>query len=126
MLVIHDEQHARQLQPIADKEQRLVEDVLKSMVAQYPSEPATETAAPDRSEAVKRVRRRAYAKARQYWQTIGDAAKVTLTDEELNEQFGAFDEEGIPRLKSELASLEHPPSSLAYAAKMLQRAIEFG
>jgi hypothetical protein len=45
-----------------------------------------------------------------------------LTDEELDEQFGAFDEEGIPRLKSELKSLEPPIGSLAYAAKMAREA----
>jgi hypothetical protein len=43
-----------------------------------------------------------------------------LTDEELDQQFGAFDEEGIPRLKSELKSLEPPVGSLAYAAKIIR------
>ncbi len=114
MLVIHDDQIARQLQQIAEKEQRPVEDVLKSMIAHYP----TDDVRPEKIEAVKRVRRKAYAKARQYWQSVGDTAKVALTDEELDEQFGAFDEEGIPRLKSELKSLEPPPGSLAYAAKI--------
>ncbi len=114
MLVIHDEQLAKQLQQIAAKENRPVEDVLKSMVAQYP----VDTEKPDKSEAVKRVRRKAYAKARQYWQSVGDTAKAALTDEELDEQFGVFDEEGIPRLKSEMKTLEPPPGSLAYAAKI--------
>jgi hypothetical protein len=35
----------------------------------------------------------------------------------LDEEFGAIDEEGIPRLKSELPS-EPPVGSLAYAAKI--------
>jgi hypothetical protein len=116
MLVIHDEQLAKQLQQIAENEKRPVEDVLKSMLAQYPKE----TAKPEPSDAVKRVRRKAYAKARQYWQSVGDDAKAALSDEELDEQFGAFDEEGIPRLKSELTSLEPPVGSLAYAAKIIE------
>src|SRR5262245_28264809 len=118
MLVIHDDLIARQLQQIAEKENRPVEDVLKSMIAQYPAESPIDEIRHEKSEAVKRVRRKAYAKARQYWQSVGDTAKSALTDEELDEQFGAFDEEGIPRLKSELKSLEPPPGSLAYAAKI--------
>jgi len=113
MLVIHDKQLAKDLEAIAQREQRPVEDVLKSMVAQYPtkSEP---------SEAVQRVRRKAYAKARVYWESVGDTAKAALTDAELDAQFGVFDEEGIPRLKSELKSLEPPLGSLAYAAKIAE------
>jgi hypothetical protein len=118
MLVIHDDQIARQLQQIAEKEQRPVEDVLKSMIAQYPTGADSENIRPEKSEAVKRVRRKAYAKARQYWQSVGDTTKAALTDDELDEQFGRFDEEGIPRLKSELKSLEPPPGSLSYAAKI--------
>ena len=117
---IHDEQLARQLQEIAKRENRPVEDVLKMLVAQYPTEPPAETARPDQSEAVKRVRRKAYAKARQYWQSVGDTAKAAMTDEELDEQFAVFDEEGVPRLKSELKSLEPPVGSLAYAAKIIR------
>jgi hypothetical protein len=118
MLVIHDEQLAKELQKIAEREHRPVEDVLKSMVAHYPTETEARETKSEPSEAVKRVRRKAYAKARTYWESVGDTIKAALTDEELDEQFGAFDEEGIPRLKSELKSLEPPPGSLAYAAKI--------
>jgi len=114
---IHDEELARELQQIAARENRPVEDVLKTMVARYPAPPA-ETGGPDRSEMRQRVRRKAYAKARDYWQSAGDTAKGALTDEELDERFAWFDEEGIPRLKSELKSLEPPVGSLAYAAKV--------
>jgi hypothetical protein len=119
MLVIHDEQLAQQLQKIAERENRPVEDVLKAMVAQYPTEAPIRN---DRSEAVKRVRRKAYTKARQYWQSVNDSAKASLSDDALDEQFGRFDEEGIPRLKSELSSLEPPVGSLAYAAKIAREA----
>ena len=67
---------------------------------------------------MKRVRRKAYTKARQYWQSVGDTEKAALTDEALDEQFGRFDEEGIPRLKAEMKLLEPPVGSLAYAAKI--------
>lgn len=76
------------------------------------------TPTPDQLEAVKQARRKLYAKARRYWESVGDSAKATMTDEELDEKFGAFDEEGIPRLKRELTSLEPPVGSPAYAAKI--------
>ena len=74
----------------------------------------------DKNAAVKKVRRKAYASARQYWLSVGDEVKAALTDDELDEHFGAFDEEGIPRLKSELTSLEPAAGSLAYAAKIAE------
>jgi hypothetical protein len=122
MLVIHDEQLAKDLQKIAEREHRPVEDILKSMVAQYPPAHTENPTKAEPSEAVKRVRRKAYAKARTYWESVGDTAKAALTDTQLDEQFGVFDEEGIPRLKSELKTLEPPPGSLAYAAKMAREA----
>lgn len=117
---IQDEQLAQRLRQIAERENRPVEDVLKTLVDQYSGEILTEPGVYETSDAVKQVRRKAYAKARRYWQSVGDAAKATLTDEELDEQFGVFDEEGIPRLKSELKSLEPPVGSLAYAAKIIR------
>jgi hypothetical protein len=120
MLVIHDEQLVRELEQIADYEKRPVEDVLKSMVAQYPAKPDKTTSKPVKSEAVKQIRRKAYAKARKYWESVGDTAKAAMSDEELDEEFGAFDEEGIPRLKHEI-SPEPPPGSLAYAAMIAER-----
>jgi hypothetical protein len=119
---ISDEQLARQLQQIAEQENRPVEDILRAMVSQYSTEKLSGTAKLDKSEAIKRVRRRAYAKARQYWQSVGDTKKAAMIDEELDEQFGVFDEEGIPRLKSELKSLEPPVGSLAFAAKIAREA----
>jgi len=119
---IQDEQLARRLRQIAERENRPVEDVLKTLVDQYPGEAPDERVEREASDVVKRVRRKAYTKARRYWQSVGDTVKAALTDEELDEQFGAFDEEGIPRLKSELKSLEPPVGSLAYAAKIAREA----
>ena len=119
MLTIHiqDEQLARQLQAIAERENRPVEAVLKSMVSQYPVAPPSAATELDERDPVRRVRRKVYAKARQYWQSVGDTDKAALTDDELDDQFGAFDEEGIPRLKFELKSSQPPVGSLAYARK---------
>jgi len=119
MLMIRDESLAQTLRQIAEREGRPVEDVLKTMVAHYPLETPAPTNPGEMSEAVKRVRRKAYNKAREFWLSIGDAAKAALTDDELDEQFGAFDEEGVPRLKDELAS-EPPAGSLAYAAQIAE------
>jgi hypothetical protein len=120
IITIQDEQLAQQIQEIAERENRPVEDVLRTMVNQYPveREPIRERTEAEKREAIRRVRQKVYAQARQYWQSAGDTAKAALTDAELDEQFGAFDEEGIPRLKSELKSLDPPPGSLAYAAKI--------
>jgi hypothetical protein len=117
---VHDEELARQLQEIANRENRPVEDVLKTMVARYPAETPIENGKPSKSESAKRIRRKAYAKARDYWQGIGDTTKAAMSDEALDEHFGAFDEEGIPRLKSELKSTEPPVGPLAYAAKVIR------
>jgi hypothetical protein len=117
---IQDERLTRRLRQIAERENRPVEDVLKTLVNQYPGEISTEPDVHETNDVVKRVRRKAYAKARHYWQSVGDTTKAALTDEELDQQFGAFDEGGIPRLKSELKPLEPPVSSLAYAARIIQ------
>jgi hypothetical protein len=126
MLVINDEQLAKKLQEIADREHRPVEELLAEMIEQYPPESSanalkSEAPKPDKSEAVKQARRKVYAMARRYWESVGDMAKAAMTDEELDKDFGAFDEEGIPRLRHELKSLDPPPGSLAYAAMIAER-----
>jgi len=117
MLVIHDEQLSRQLQEIADSENRSVEDVLKSLLAQYPASAAGASQATD--EAMRRVRSTAYAKARRYWHETGNSERLKLTDEELDEQFWLFDNEGIPRLKSERNSVNLIPGTSAWLAAHL-------
>lgn len=118
MLTIHDEQLVRRLEEIAQQENRPVEDVIKSLVKQHESAQAPSSARPERSEGVKQVRRKIYRIARREWEAMGDTEKAAMTDAELDEQFAFFDKEGIPRLKSEVTSMEPPPGSLAYAAKM--------
>ncbi len=108
-LQIQDEQLAVQLQRIAEKENRSVDAVLKTLLEQYEPDDASQ-----------RVRRKVYVKARAYWQSVGDTAKADLTDDELDEQFAFFDPEGIPRLKSEVDSLDPPVGTTAYAAKIIR------
>lgn len=125
MLVIRDEQAAKRLQERAQQENRSVDEMVIFLLDQLPPQPSQqivpqETALSSRSEGVQRALRKAYAKARRYWESVGDSEKAALTDEQLYELFGAFDEEGIPRLKSELSSLEPPVGSLAYAAKIAE------
>jgi hypothetical protein len=114
---IQDEALSRRLQQIAAQENRPLEAVLKTLVAQYPEDTK---AVADRDVSVRQVRLRAYAKARAYWQSVNDAEKAALTEAQLDDQFAFFDEEGIPRLKSEADSLEPPIGSLAYAAKIIE------
>lgn len=118
---IHDEDLAQRLRSLAEREQRPLEAVLKTLLDRYDpprpnGEASVKTASAD--DARTRVRRKAFAKARLYWQSVGDSEKAALSDDELEEQFAWFDEEGIPRLKSELTTLEPPVGSLAYAAKI--------
>ncbi len=68
---------------------------------------------------LKRAMHKIYNMARRYWQSVGDVDRANITDEELAEKFGRFDENGIPRFKDELPD-EPPVGSLAYAAKIIE------
>ncbi len=123
---IHDEEFARWLQQRAENQNRSVEDFLKSQT-DYPRERVATTEKAEPSEGVRRVRQKIYAKARRYWQSVGDDTKASLSDEELDDQFQWFDEEGIPRLKSEVTDFEPQPGSGAYVARIARQAnIRFG
>jgi hypothetical protein len=50
--------------------------------------------------------------ARAYWEKVGDSERLALTDAELDAQFWLIDHEGIPRLKSEMGTVELPPDPL--------------
>lgn len=118
MLIISDEKLIQRLQQIAERENRPVEEVIRSMLAQYPAAkmPLQEPA----EDAARAARRKIYASARRHWQAAGETARASMTDEALDELFGGFDEEGIPRLKSEMPA-GPPPGSLAYAAHVAGR-----
>lgn len=68
-------------------------------------------------EAERAIRPKLYRIARRYWQQVGDAERLALTDEELDKQFWFIDREGVPRLKSEKGKVERPTNSLLEMAK---------
>src|SRR5262245_21759099 len=95
-----------QLEAIARREKRSPEAVLKSMFAQYRSRQATSEPVTD---AVRKVQLRTYARARAYWQQVGDTARLALTDNQLDDQFWLIDQNGVPHLKSEQGTIDIPP-----------------
>lgn len=116
MLTIHisDEQLAQKLQQIAERENRSIEEILNAMIAGYAIVEAEDD---NQAERLQQIRYKIYGKARQYWQSVGDHERAALSNEDLEESFGAFDEEGIPRLKSELGAPR--PGTMAYAAQII-------
>jgi hypothetical protein len=129
-LEIHNADLIRKLQSIAQSENHPVEAVIESMINYYPNVTApvvndvhdtpvdddyNERQDPD----VRYIYLRAYKEAREYWRAEGNMARANMTDMEMDEQFGAFDEDGIPRLKHELPS-EPPVGSLAHVMKILE------
>ncbi len=67
---------------------------------------------------IRQIHLNTYAKAREYWRRAGDMQKANLTDAKINMQFGAFDQDRIPRMKYELVS-NVPEGSLAHAIQNL-------
>jgi hypothetical protein len=63
-------------------------------------------------ETVQAMRPKLYEIAREYWRKVNDETRLMLTDEELNDQFWLIDHNGIPRLKSEMNSVQLPPDPL--------------
>lgn len=59
-------------------------------------------------EAARALQPKLYRIARRYWQKVGDTEKLALTDEQLDKVFWLIDAEGIPRFKSEKATLQLP------------------
>ncbi|MEP7290066.1 MAG: hypothetical protein ABI947_30325 [Chloroflexota bacterium] len=124
-------QLAEQLNEIAQREQRSLEEVLATMVARYN---AAETLPPMQSDAtedkkayriaVQQMRLKLYQVARRFWQSVGDEAHLALTDEQLDQQFWLIDGDGIPRLKSEQGSLTLPADPLETLVGLVENAPE--
>jgi hypothetical protein len=119
-LLIRDERLTARLRALAQQEGRSVEAVLEALLALYPAQATPPAAQPDKSTA-QGVRRKAYARARRYWESVGDTAKTALTDDELDEQFWLIDPDGIPRLKSEQVTIILPPDPLVAMAEAAER-----
>ena len=103
---------AVQLTEIARREQRSPEDVLETMFAQYKRSAEPVDTSANEAE-VQELRRRFYNRARDYWRSVGDDERLALTDEQLDDQFWLFDQDDIPRLKSDAGQFELLPNPLA-------------
>lgn len=104
---------AVQLTEIARREQRSPEDVLETMFAQYQRGAASAEPSMVGERELEELRRRFYARARDYWRSVGDEHRLVLTDAQLDEQFWLFDQNDIPRLKSDAGTFELLPNPLA-------------
>src|SRR5258706_10214729 len=95
--LIISEELAERLKQIAARQHRPVEAILEELVENYADDPLF-TVVPDDVEnkaayveALREVRPKIYAIARQYWQRVGDQERLALTDEQLHEQFWLID-----------------------------------
>jgi len=104
-----------QIQEIAQRENRSPDSVILTLLAQY----RDDTMDDDEYYSDAQIRRRMYERARRYWQEIGHHERLQLSDADLDEQFWIFDQEGIPRLKSEQGSIEVPNDDLLSMALIL-------
>ncbi|MBC7811357.1 MAG: hypothetical protein H7175_09425 [Burkholderiales bacterium] len=103
---------AVQLTEIARREQRSPEAVLETMFAQYQNVAASDDLEAEDQE-LEQLRGKFYTRARDYWRRVGDEERLALTDKQLAEQFWLFDQDDIPRLKSDAGSFELLPNPLA-------------
>jgi hypothetical protein len=99
------------MQQIAQRESRTLDEVVEGTLACY-DEPTlllklNPTA--ENPKSVRDVELRLYERARAYWQAHGDP-RQHLSDEALDEQFWLFDDDGIPRLKSEQRTIAVTPN----------------
>jgi len=96
-----------ELEAIARQENRTPKDVLRAIFAQYRAASATNPGS------VREVQLLTYARARRYWQSVGNQKRLALTDDQLDQQFWLFDQDGIPRLKSDEGQVEILPGPWA-------------
>lgn len=104
---------ARGLRDLAQRQNRTVEEFLADVVERAaPQRPARIEDDPRYQAAEKKLRPRYYERARRYWAEVGDSERLSLTDEQLDEQFWLFDQDGIPRLKSDQGKVAIAPDPL--------------
>ncbi len=119
-LIIDDGQLAQELRHLAAEQNRSVTDLLADLLENYRAARADFDPEIDPQALAQTVRQNAYERARRYWRETGNAERLALTDEELDEQFWLFDPQGIPRLKSEMAQVEIPQKSLYRLGEALE------
>ena len=96
---------------IAEREHRQPEEILATMLHDYETS-QQEAKLTEVDEEIRAFRRKMYAKARDYWRKAGDEERLKLSDGALDEQFWLFDNDGIPRLKSDEGKFELKPDPL--------------
>ncbi len=102
---------AERLQHIAQRENRPVEAIIETLLNDY--ERAEEPSSANEDDSWYRAfRSKLYKKARDYWQRTGNQARLSLSDEQLDQQFWLIDHEGIPRLNADQDSVNLPPDPL--------------
>jgi hypothetical protein len=121
---IDNEDLIRELGEIADQESMSIEEALSALFEQY-RRTHSDAQPIDGEVRARKLRLAIYEQARRYWRKAGDATCATLTDAEMDEQFMMFDEEGIPRLKSEGVQ-EHPHSLRRPGQSAREAALDVG
>lgn len=114
------------LEILSQHEQRPVEEVLISILERVPLHkeelppvslsnlddlPRDEEGMNGVEFAALPFRQKLYKLARRYWRQTGNTARLSLTDQDLDEQFWFLDEE-VPRLKSDEGTFELLPNPL--------------
>lgn len=100
----------KQLEETARRENRSVESLIASLLSEHETQQPSRDST-DRQNALRESRFRLYDVARRFWKKADDSHQY-MTNDELEEQFWLFDQNGIPRLKSEQGTIDVPESPL--------------
>lgn len=120
-IVLQDEELVALVEAEARAQHMTVEKLMETLVRKELTKPKPQSKSQqdDDDERMRQTMHKIYNIARRYWVSVGDTERANLSDEYLDEHFGAFDEDGIPRFKDELPE-EPPVGSLAYAIKVIE------
>ena len=99
-----------QLEETARRKNRSVESLITLLLSEHKTQQISGDST-DRQNALRESRFKLYDVARRYWKKAADP-RQHMTNDELEEQFWLFDQDGIPRLKSEQGTIDVPESSL--------------
>jgi hypothetical protein len=124
MLVIHDEELVRQLQALAEQQQRPVEEVLRSFL-----NPNNETSThANIDEKIGLLKAKLYGRARSYWRENGNLQRAELSDKTLDREFWGFDTNGVPYLNIDIDEAKPPHNpllNLAFALTSRRKELTF-
>lgn len=120
-LLIRNEDIARRVLNLAARKNQSVEELLDTLLTSLEHAPPRPERHVDVDADIKRYRRKIYAEARAYWERVGDAERLGLTDDDLDEQFYLIDGDGVPRLKSETHLVEILPGSGPWRAEVMRK-----